>query len=105
MEDPDSIYNTYRFLLNLRKTDSENIIFGEIEFVNLDDQESYVYINHGLDKDYLVVANFRDYEINLDLSVPELDRYHHFYGDKFDLKSKLQLKPYQTAVFVRNKDL
>jgi glycosidase len=104
-DDPHSVYNTYKFLLNLRKTDSENIIFGKIEFFNLDDQKSYVYVNHGLNKDYLVVANFRDYEIDLELVVPELEKYQHFYGDEFRLNTKLQLKPYQTAVFVKNKDL
>ncbi|MGD9761839.1 MAG: alpha-glucosidase [Candidatus Izemoplasmatales bacterium] len=101
--DSDSILNTYRFILNQRIKDSENIIFGEIEFINIEDNESYCYINKGVDKDYFIVANFRDYEIDLVLEKVKIEGYQYFYGDKIDLKKNLHLKPYQTTVFIKNK--
>ena len=101
--DSDSILNTYRFILNQRIKDSENIIFGEIEFINIEDNESYCYINKGVDKNYFIVANFRDYEIDLVLEKVKIEGYQYFYGDKIDLKKNLHLKPYQTTVFIKNK--
>ena len=102
-EDSDSILNTYRYILKHRIKDSENIIFGDIEFINIEDNESYCYINKGKDKDYLIIANFRDYIIDLDLGEVDLKGYDYFYGDEIDLKKNLILKPYQTTVYIKNK--
>ena len=101
--DPNSILNTYRFILHHRIKDSENIVFGKINFLNLEDNESYCYINRGKDKDYLVIANFKDYEINLKLTGIKLNDWEFFYGDETKLVKELELKPYQTAVFIKKK--
>lgn len=101
--DPNSILNTYRFILHHRIKDSENIVFGKIKFLNLEDNESYCYINRGKDKDYLVIANFKDYEINLKLTGIKLNDWEFFYGDETKLVKELELKPYQTAVFIKKK--
>jgi glycosidase len=101
-QDQDSILNTYRYILNLRISDSENIIFGEIEFLNIDDNESYCYLNVGKTSDYLVVANFRDYDIEVMLDL-DLKGFEYFYGDLVDLSNKMKLLPYQAIVYKRNK--
>lgn len=101
--DPDSILNTYRFILQHRIKDSENIVFGKIKFLNLEDNQSYCYINRGKDKDYLVIANFRDYKINLKLAGVKHSDWEFFYGDETKLVKEIQLKPYQTAVFIKKK--
>jgi len=102
-ESKDSILNTYRFILMKRVEDSENIIFGDIEFINIEDNESYCYLNKGKTRDYLVVANFRDYEIEVDLGNVDLDNFEYFYGDDLPLKQKIKLKPYETTCYVKNK--
>ncbi len=102
-KDEDSILNTYRYILNLRRSDSENIIFGEIEFFNIDDNESYCYINSGKTCDYLVVANFRDYEINVSLKDIDFNGFKYFYGSEANLKDKMKLSPYQATVYKRKK--
>ncbi|MDY0317012.1 MAG: alpha-glucosidase [Candidatus Izemoplasmatales bacterium] len=102
-KDEDSILNTYRYILNLRRSDSENIIFGEIEFFNIDDNESYCYINRGNTCDYLVVANFRDYEINVSLKDIDFNGFKYFYGSEANLKDKMKLSPYQATVYKRKK--
>ena len=101
-KDEDSILNTYRFILNKRISDTENIIFGEIEFLNIEDNESYCYLNKGKTSDYLVVANFRDYEINIKLEI-DLKGFEYFYGDRVVLKKEMKLLPYQAIVYKRNK--
>lgn len=102
-EDPNSILNVYRYLLKLRKDDSDNIIFGEVQFLNVEDNESFCYLNKGKTKDYLIIANFRDYPISLELRDIDLKGFKYFYGNQFELKNKLELSPYQTGVFLRKK--
>lgn len=99
----DSILNIYRFILNLRKIEADNIIYGNIEFINIDDNESFCYLNMGKTKDYLVIANFRDCEIEIELNDINLDNFTYFYGDDLSINNKILLKPYQTSVYVRNK--
>lgn len=103
LEETDSILKTYRFILKTRLEDAKNIIFGEIFFINLLDDESYCYLNKGEDKDYLVIANFRDYEIDIKLDEVNLEGFEYFYGDKIILNKSLKLKPYQASVFRRKK--
>lgn len=100
---PDSILNAYRFILNTRVKDSKNIIFGEISFINIEDNESYCYINKGQDKDYLVIANFRDYEIEIALEDIDISGFDWFYGSQVLLSEKMKLAPYSATVYVRNK--
>ncbi len=100
-DNPDSILNIYRFILKHRVEDAKNIIFGKIEFINIDDNESYCYINHGEDVDYLVIANFRDYEIEINLGDTDLNGFDYFYGDFIDLKKIMKLKPYETCCFTK----
>ncbi|MDY0138774.1 MAG: alpha-glucosidase [Candidatus Izemoplasmatales bacterium] len=99
----DSILNTYRFILNHRLVDNENIVFGDIKFININDNESFCYINQGKSKDYLVIANFRDYEIKINLDLDDFQDFEYFYGDKISLKSEMILNPYQSSVFIRTK--
>ncbi|MDT8336871.1 MAG: alpha-glucosidase [Candidatus Izemoplasmatales bacterium] len=102
-ENKNSILNTYRFILKKRIEDCENIIFGNIEFINTEDNESYCYLNKGKTKDYLVIANFRDYEIVVDLDLVNLKGFEYFYGNDLQLSKKMRLKPYETTVYVKNK--
>jgi len=99
----DSILNTYRFILKKRLEDAENIIFGKINFINVEDNESFCYLNSGKDKEYLVVGNFRDYDISLEIKDIDLKDFEYFYGDQIKLKKQMHLKPYQTIVYTRKK--
>jgi glycosidase len=101
--DENSILNTYRFILRHRIADAKNIVFGKIEFINIDDNESYCYINKGKDKDYLMIANFRDYEIEITLKDVALTGFEYFYGDRVSLKETMKLKPYEAILYRRNK--
>ncbi|MFA7076175.1 MAG: alpha-glucosidase [Candidatus Izemoplasmatales bacterium] len=102
--DPFSILNTYRFILKHRIKDSKNIIFGDITFINIEDNDSYCYINKGKDRDYLVIANFRDYDIKVDLENVDLNGFEYFYGNEVKLAKVIKLKPYESSVFIKDKE-
>lgn len=101
--DPDSVLNNYRFILKHRVKDAKNIIFGRIEFINIEDNNSYCYINYGEDTDYLVIANFRDYEIDIDLEKVDINDFRYFYGDNIELLPRMKLKPYDSCCYIRTK--
>lgn len=64
LKDPSSIINTYKYLLDLRQ--KENIAFGQVEFIHLENQNIFAYTNTGTNYDYLVVSNFRNQEIPIE---------------------------------------
>ncbi|MBN2503730.1 MAG: alpha-glucosidase, partial [Bacilli bacterium] len=73
--DPNSLLNLYRSVLNYRMNDSD-ISEGEIEFIDLEGDDSYIYVNHGKEKSYLVVCNFREYPIAVKLKNRSLKGYN-----------------------------
>ncbi len=103
--DPDSILNLYQFLLKLRKKDSENIIFGDVEFIDLDNQEHFCYQNKGNTKDYLVLTNFTDSEVLVNLEGINLKDYRYFHGNTLEkpLGKEVALEAYEALIYVRNK--
>ncbi len=55
---PDSIWQTYKTLLHLRK--HERLNHGKVTFYTLDHEQAFVYCVTGKTHDYLVIANFTD---------------------------------------------
>ena len=104
--DNSSILNTYRFILNHRIKDQENVIFGDITFIDIDSEENYLYVNRGKNKDYLVVSNIREYEIKIDLGDLNLNGFEYFYGnyETREVNKTMVLKPYEAIVFIKNKE-
>ncbi len=100
--DPDSILNLYRQVLNLRKRDSD-IVFGEITFLDLESDDSYIYLNRGKNKTYLVVSNFREREIEVDLGdlIPENYRVvFHNLRKMPKIRRRMVIEPYAAIVGV-----
>ena len=99
-----SILDTYKYLLNLRKTDFKNICFGKAEFIDIDSDSSFIYRNIGEDIEYLVLANFSESMIELNLAELPLEEYNFFYSNSKDKKvnKAFKLEPYQAFVYKRN---
>lgn len=57
--DPDSILNFYRKLIATRK-DHEVVIFGDVNFVDLDDEAIFAYTRVYQDQALLCICNFTD---------------------------------------------
>lgn len=104
-ENPDSILNTYRFILNHRKADADNLVKGHLEFIDIDNQEHFTYLNMGATKDYLVLANFTQQAIEVSLFGQPLDGFQHFLGNQPEkpLENRFHLEPYEAHVYVKNK--
>ncbi len=101
----DSILNTYRYILNKRHEDKDNIICGEIEFIDIDSDESYMYINRGITRDYLIVSNITADKITIDLKDLELDGFKYLYGNyqEREVQEKMLLEPYEANIFTKEK--
>lgn len=101
----DSILNTYKFLLKNRKSDAENIVFGDLEFIDIDNDDNFTYINYGKTKDYLVICNFRDFEVEVNLKKFMDKNFEYFYGNikTRELCEIFKLRPFEANIFIRNK--
>ncbi|XMB72371.1 alpha-glucosidase [Mycoplasmatota bacterium WC30] len=101
----DSILDTYKFVLKHRKADEDNIIYGDIEFIDIDSQKNFMYINRGLDKDYLVLANFTDETIEVNLEQYDIGNFHYFFSNTISkpLNNHFVLAAYEAYVFTKNK--
>ncbi len=103
--DSNSILNTYKYLLKNRKKDKENIIFGKIDFIDIESQESFAYVNSGVTKNYLVLCNFKDYNIEINLSDYQITDYQYLYSNSSerDLCEIFILRPFEAFIFTKNK--
>lgn len=100
----DSIWKTYQFLLHLRQSEKENIPFGKIRFIDLDNDDHFCYVTKGKTKSYLVLANFRKEPVTVFLGQMDCRDYRYFYGNLVQraLEKKMTLGPYEALVYVRN---
>lgn len=97
LEDEDSVYKTYQRILQHRKED--DVAFGEINFIDLDSEDFYIYKNKTTLATYFVVANFtgNTKEITLDENVNEYRVLHKNYPDT-EVKKAMILRPYEAFV-------
>jgi oligo-1,6-glucosidase len=68
LEDEESILNTYKRLIKLRK--DELLAYGDCKFSLLDHQEIFTYHTTGKLYDYLVIANFKGDIIDNEVEIP-----------------------------------
>ncbi len=98
MNDSDSILNTYKTLFKLRKV--LNISDGKMTFLEKDSNDSYIFLNKLEDTELLVVANFRDYDIDVTIDIdftgfkPLLHNY-----EKRNVSNRMSLKPFEAIVY------
>jgi glycosidase len=100
--DPNSLFNTYKSIFKLRK--DELINNGDITFIDIDNEDSYTYINETDKSKFLVIANFRNDNISLKLDI-NIDNYkiiYYNYSVK-ELTNNLELKPYEALVYKLDK--
>ncbi len=71
----DSIYQTYRALLQLRK--QENLPYADVNFYDLDHPQTFNYEVKGQKHNYLVLCNFKSTEIKMN-KLPSLNEYTLF---------------------------
>jgi len=98
VNDSASLFNTYKSIIKLRK--EEFINNGDIYFIDIDNEDSYIYINETEKSKFLVVANFRNFEIevNLDINIENYKNIYFNYNNR-ELTNRINLKPYEALVY------
>lgn len=101
-QDPNSVLNTYKFILKNRKQDAKNISYGALEFLDIDNSDNFVYRNKGVDREYLVIGNFTEKPITVHLDNIEVKDYQYHYSNSQikPLKKDFNLGPYEAYVFI-----
>lgn len=98
LKDENSIYNTYKTVFKLRK--ELNIADGSMEFIDFEGKDSYIFTNKLEDTTLLVVTNFRNKEITINLDI-ELEGYEVLLSNYVsqEVKPQMTLKPYEAIVY------
>jgi glycosidase len=106
-QDPSSILAMYQKILNLRNED-DNIGFGQLTYLDIDDEQNYSYLNIGATKDYLVICNFSKQPLAISLKNVNLYGFVHLMGNYSTLPLLTQithLLPFETHVYRRVIDI
>ncbi|MCF7926139.1 MAG: alpha-glucosidase [Candidatus Izimaplasma sp.] len=103
-QDTNSILNTYKKVIRLRK--ELNVAFGNLEFIDIDNDDSYIYKNELADKIILSISNFRGKHIgvNFDFDISGYSLLMSNYKAQV-LAEKMLLKPYESLVYIKNKEV
>ena len=102
MSNENSIYHTYKDVFYLRK--EFDVSNGKMTFIDIDNQDSYIYINELKDVDLLIVGNFKGKEITVSLDI-DLEGFEICRSncENRNVETKMVLKPYETIVYKRTK--
>jgi glycosidase len=96
-KEDDSIFKTYQKVFKLRKELEANN--GKIEFLLLEDNESFVYKNKTPKGELLVVSNFRDYPIQIHLDI-DFNEYEVLISNYQD-QNESELRAYESTVYLK----
>jgi glycosidase len=96
-KEDDSIFKTYQKVFKLRKELEANS--GKIEFLLLEDNESFVYKNKTPKGELLVVSNFRDYPIQIHLDI-DFNEYEVLISNYQD-QNESELRAYESTVYLK----
>lgn len=100
IHDPNSIFNTYKTVLKLRK--DLHIADGNMTFIDLEGEDSYIFLNECKEHDILVVSNFRNKEIQVELDIDLLGFENILSNyESRPVKKQMVLKPYEALVYKR----
>ena len=97
-----SIYSVYKDVFHLRK--EFNVANGIMTFIDIENPDSYIYLNELELVDLLVVANFTGKKITIELDL-DLQKFSFFRSnyERRDAESKMVLRPYETIVYKKEK--
>jgi glycosidase len=100
--DPDSIFHQYRSVFRQRKT--WGIAQGRLTFQDLENNDHFIYTNETDKGVVLVVANFRDYPIDVTLSV-DVSPFDVVYSNcETPVAQTMTLAPYDAMVLFQKKE-
>lgn len=102
---PDSVWSTYQKILTYR-TEHEDIINGKVRFIDINNEDHYCYENIGTRSNHLILSNFKSTPSKVNLSTVSTKEYKLIYSNEstpLGLSSEVELPPYATYVFIKEK--
>ncbi len=102
LEDKSSLYNTHKELFKLRK--EEKLNDGVLEFINMKDKNTIIYVNETETSKFLIITNFTTHKVIVDLDI-ELTGYRNIMYNYTarELLPKMKLLPYEALVYKKEK--
>ncbi len=102
MNDRNSIFETYKELIKMRK--AEQLNDGIIEFIDIENEDAFIYINETSNAKFLVISNFREKEITVDLNIVNSGYRNILYNySERELVNVMKLQPYEALVYKMTK--
>jgi oligo-1,6-glucosidase len=95
-QDPLSLYAYYQSLIRMRKSDL-SWVYGETEFLRLDNPELYAYIRTGETSRYLVLLNFSDQTQAIPAELPAVKWQRSSYPGEIP-GSSAALRPWEARI-------
>jgi len=101
LNDKNSIFNTYKKLVSLRKNESYSdvITFGDFKLLARSDMNIFAYTRTSDDVNLLVVANWSEEDSKISFDYKAKDIVVSNYQDSSLDLSNLKLRPYEAIVF------
>lgn len=98
--DLNSLVSRYKSIFAFRKEHA--IVEGKISFINIKDEDSFIYVNKTKTSTILSISNFRnkDVAISMDIDLSGYKLQFKNYDAK-ELDSTMLLKPYESLVYVK----
>lgn len=99
LTDKDSVFRHYQTVFKMRK--DYHVSDGKLEFIDLENDDSYIYTNTVESGTILVVANFRNKDLTVQLDI-DLTGYQVLLSNcKVELNSTMFLAPYDAIVYYK----
>lgn len=97
-KDPNSVFNSYKSVLKFRKNNHLND--ASIDFIDIKNNDSFIYKTETDKEVFLVIANFREYDIDirLDFDVREYEFAFSNYLER-KINNYIHLVPYEALVY------
>ncbi|HET8827763.1 MAG TPA: alpha-amylase family glycosyl hydrolase, partial [Pelobium sp.] len=99
--EPDSILNYFRKLINLRKK-YRTLIYGEYQILDATNQSVYAYSREDENGLFIILLNFTSNEAEFNIDFDCLTNAELIIGNYATCTAKNSLKPYEACVFKSN---
>lgn len=103
LKDPNSVYNYYKKLLQLRK-EYKVVVYGDIELINRDDEKIFAFSRSFENERLVTLLNFtkEEVEYKLPFSLSSYTTIISNYQDSATNSETIRLKPYEAVVCYKN---
>lgn len=102
LKDNDSIFYTYQFLVNLRKTNG-TLRLGKFELLEFDHPHVFAYRRTSNNETLYIICNFHQVETDFSLDTSNLKVLYSNYQD-IQLSNKIGLRPYEAIILTDKKE-